>query len=420
MGEVVWKLEMQTKVLNDILRTLQAPLDTASKELRARAEDAFRNGWYEEALADFLRSEEKNYQDFMVHRSIGNIHLYHLVDLPKAVEYFSKAGKYARPRDSKQAAEAWFFAGVASGLHQDYEAALKHLEDAVFLNPGFFEAHYMRASFAGLLGNTRIASESAERAIQGDARYYERCRSDRCFEKVRSAMDQLLARLRTMQGAETDLRIASLRQTLDQLSRFGVGGSMQEHFAQLWEIEKVRKQAHYVACRTASTMARECAEASLERGAANLVQKADDVTARVARVRAQITRELRENESELANARQEAASHGLAIGVLLLVAAAVVSVGHFAVESFPAVVSLVVGCAMGIAGVGNVLQTRRLASKVANVESKVNGTRNRLQPGGDRTLSALEAELKEAERNQGSITQMLNKLGSRVPSTTGS
>jgi hypothetical protein len=106
--------------------------------------------------------------------------------------------------------------------------------------------------------------------------------------------------------------------------------------------------------------------------------------------------------------------------VLLLVAAAVVSVGHFAVESFPAVVSLVVGCAMGIAGVGNVLQTRRLASKVANVESKVNGTRNRLQPGGDRTLSALEAELKEAERNQGSITQMLNKLGSRVPSTTGS
>src|ERR1039457_5197016 len=73
LGDVVWKLEMQTTVLNDILRTLQAPLDTASKELRARAEDAYKNGWYEEALADFLRSEEKNYQDFMVHRSIGNI-----------------------------------------------------------------------------------------------------------------------------------------------------------------------------------------------------------------------------------------------------------------------------------------------------------------------------------------------------------
>src|ERR1035441_8216898 len=37
MGDVVWKLEMQTTVLNDILRTLQAPLDTASKEQIGRA-----------------------------------------------------------------------------------------------------------------------------------------------------------------------------------------------------------------------------------------------------------------------------------------------------------------------------------------------------------------------------------------------
>lgn len=73
MGDVAWKLEIQTSVLNNLLRTLQAPLDTASKELRARAEEAYRNGWYEEALSDFLVSEQRNYQDFAVHRSIGNI-----------------------------------------------------------------------------------------------------------------------------------------------------------------------------------------------------------------------------------------------------------------------------------------------------------------------------------------------------------
>lgn len=139
MGDVAWKLEIQTSVLNSLLRTLQAPLDTASKELRSRAEDAYRNGWYEEGLADFLQSEQKNYQDFAVHRSIGNIYLYHLVDLSKAVEYFQKAAKYARPRDVRQAAEAEFFVGIAFGLQQNYESALNHMREATSLNENFFE-----------------------------------------------------------------------------------------------------------------------------------------------------------------------------------------------------------------------------------------------------------------------------------------
>src|ERR1051326_6128035 len=54
MGDVIWKLELQSATLTNILRTLQAPLDTAAKELRARAEDAYRNGWYQEALDDFV------------------------------------------------------------------------------------------------------------------------------------------------------------------------------------------------------------------------------------------------------------------------------------------------------------------------------------------------------------------------------
>lgn len=49
-------------------------------------EYAYQNGWYEKALNDFLESERENYQDFAVHRSIANIYLYHLINLPEALE----------------------------------------------------------------------------------------------------------------------------------------------------------------------------------------------------------------------------------------------------------------------------------------------------------------------------------------------
>jgi tetratricopeptide (TPR) repeat protein len=194
MGDVVWRLETQTAALSNILRTLQSPLDTAAKELRARAEDAYRNGWYEEALADFLHSAENNYQDFAVHRSIGNIYLYHLVDLARATDYFQKAAKYARPRDRKQASEAEFFAGIALGLQQEYERALKHMIEAICLNESFYEARYLAASFAGLLGRVRAVCENLELAMRGDPRYYERFKHDRFFDGVREEVDGYLKR----------------------------------------------------------------------------------------------------------------------------------------------------------------------------------------------------------------------------------
>ena len=111
MVEVIWKLDLQQSTLASILEAIRAPLDTAAKELRLRAEDAYRNGWYEEALQDLLESEKKNYQDFAAHRCIANISLYHLVNIEKARTYFKKAAKYSRPRDLRQCAEAEFFCG---------------------------------------------------------------------------------------------------------------------------------------------------------------------------------------------------------------------------------------------------------------------------------------------------------------------
>jgi tetratricopeptide (TPR) repeat protein len=308
MGDVVWKLEVQTSFLDKILRTLQLSLDTASKELRARAEDAYRNGWYEEALSDFLASEQKNYQDFAVQRSIGNIYLYHLVDLGRAFDYFVKASKYARPRDAKQTAEAEFFVGVTCGLQQDSESALKHMREAVSLNQTFFEAHYMCASFAGLLGFGSAAAESAERAIQGDARYYERCVRDRCFEKVRSEIERLLARLFASQEAEANARITEGRQMLQQMREMRIDdATLQKHSAKLDEIDRLRAQRSYASVRSAAAMAFELLGLSLKDGLAHLEQAAKGMTADIARGRSQRGLDLQGVEKQIGKVRDEKA-----------------------------------------------------------------------------------------------------------------
>jgi ElaB/YqjD/DUF883 family membrane-anchored ribosome-binding protein len=195
MGDVIWKLEVQNDKLASIVETLQAPLDTLAKELRKRAEDAYNNGWYVEALKDFLKAANKNYQDFAVHRSIGNIYLYHLIDLPKALQYFRNAAKYSRPRDSRQAAEAEYFAGVVCSLQQDFTNALEHARAATELNPEFYDAFYMRAGFAGMLGDAGAATENLETAVGGDARYHERAKTSPVFEKVRPQVQSLLDRM---------------------------------------------------------------------------------------------------------------------------------------------------------------------------------------------------------------------------------
>jgi tetratricopeptide (TPR) repeat protein len=213
MGDVVWKLEAQSETLASILKTLQAPLDTQAKELRYRAEDAYQNGWHEEALDDFLESARKNYQDFSVHRSIANIYLYHLIDLSKSLDCFRNASKYALPRDSRQAAEAEYFAGVVCSLQKDTKQALAHLREATELNPLFFDAFYLHASFAGLLGDADTATRSLETAIKGDARYHERAKTSPVFEKVQPQIQSLLDRLMEQIRKEAD----EVRQSIEEL-----------------------------------------------------------------------------------------------------------------------------------------------------------------------------------------------------------
>ncbi len=196
LGAAIWKLELQHAATLEVLEELRlAEFEREARAYRTRAERAYLNGWYEEALHDFLAAEQRNYPDYAVLRCIANIYLYHVINLPNALEYFSKAAKYARPLDSRQAAEAHFFAALVCNLQQQPEDALTQLQAALELQPQFAEAQYQSAAVAATLHRTDEAICYLEQAINGDARYYERAKTDAMFDAIRSDVQTLLERL---------------------------------------------------------------------------------------------------------------------------------------------------------------------------------------------------------------------------------
>lgn len=227
LGDIVWKLEMQHSGLLDVLQEIRlAEFEREARAYRTRAERAYLNGWYEEALRDFLKAEKRNYPDYVVLRSIANLYLYHSINLPKAFEYFGKAAKYARPSDTQQAAEAHYFASLVCLIEQQPAEARAQLREALQLQPEFSEAHYQCAGVAAMLGEMEEAVASLESAIKGDARYYERVKSDPMFDALRPWVEALLERLvQPMQE-----RVEQVKHNAARLQGFVIAESEREKF----------------------------------------------------------------------------------------------------------------------------------------------------------------------------------------------
>ncbi len=253
LGDVVWKLEMQHSAMLDVLQEIRlAEFEREARAYRIRAERAYLNGWYEEALRDYLKAEKRNYPDYAVLRSIGNIYLYHSINLPEALNYFRKAAKYARPTDARQSAEAHYFAGLVCFIEQQPEASLAEFQEAISLEPQFFDAYYQHAGVAVLLGKTEEAIASLEKAINGDARYFERVKADSMFDQIRPQIRALLDRL--MQPVRDS--VEQIKHDAAQLQGFVIAASEHEKLDSVFRQVERQQGADVTYCDRLQMLAR--------------------------------------------------------------------------------------------------------------------------------------------------------------------
>ena len=196
ISEVVWQIEQNRAVLKDILEVLMAPLDTQAKERRKRAEEAYANGWVEDAEEEFLESEKLNKFDFSIHISLGMLYLFHKIDKEKALSYFEKAIKYSKPKSAFHTSYALLHKALIHFDMGNTEEAEKASYEAISLSPNFTEALYQNAQHNAQLLNTDKSIANLEKAIRHDKLYCLKANKDEMFDPIRERVNRLFEKLR--------------------------------------------------------------------------------------------------------------------------------------------------------------------------------------------------------------------------------
>jgi len=228
IASVVWQIEQNRTLLLNILDVLKAPLDTQAKELRTRAQEAFSNGWFDDAEIDYLESEEKNRYDFTVHISLGLIYLFHKINKEKALEYFEKAIKYAKPKSNYYTSYALLHKALIMLDLNKVEEAERATQEAITLSPDLREAYYQNAQYNALLGNTELSFKSLLNCVKYDINYLLKYDNDPLFEKCKAELNNSLENVRKEFAERTSEKLKISKDKLNSILQFLTNNSSHE------------------------------------------------------------------------------------------------------------------------------------------------------------------------------------------------
>ncbi|MBA7574152.1 hypothetical protein ES708_15954 [subsurface metagenome] len=221
--ELIWQIEQEREVLKDILKVLQAPLDTQAKELKKRAEYAYRNGWIDDALKDFLESEKKNRYDFTIYQNLGNIYLFEKKDPDIALEYYEKAVKYATPKSSYYTSISLLHKGLVNYLQKDFKEAYNTTLKVIELSQDFYEAHYQHAQYCAILGKYDEAIKHLKKAIvEGDKYYCVKADSEKDFDVMKEQLKSLFKELQVNAQNQVTIELGEVIKVINRTKSYYV------------------------------------------------------------------------------------------------------------------------------------------------------------------------------------------------------
>lgn len=240
ISDVIWQIEQNREVLREILEVLMAPLDTQAKERKKRAEEAFANGWINDAEEEFLESEKFNKYDFSIHMSLGIIYLFHKINKEKALSYFEKAIKYSKPKSAYYNSCALLYKALIKFDFGEIKDAEKYTAEAIALSPDFAEAHYQNAQYNAQLNEIEKSISSLEKAIKKDKHYCVKTEKDSLFNPIRKQVIGLFEKLRYEEKQEA---LKSLNETSSKQKKLDiiVSAYVQEEFACTRELNEKKK-----------------------------------------------------------------------------------------------------------------------------------------------------------------------------------
>lgn len=227
MGGILHEEKLQNIVLNDIYKELRIP--EFMREHRYYLEEGvkfFKSGHRKEALKYFSNAYNKKDDNPFVLATLGNIYLYYVdgIDFAKSEEYYSKSGYYYEiSKKNQEAAESFFYAGIAAYLNKNDRKSIENTEKAIKLNPELVDALYNHAKFNAVNGSAS-GLNSLKSAIKKDSKIAIKVLFDKDFYKIAPQVKKLMQEI----VKEKKDEIKKLRKRIDIELKFASKETMEE------------------------------------------------------------------------------------------------------------------------------------------------------------------------------------------------
>jgi len=218
----------QQRITNELLKGLIEVTALPDRE-RSRlyyikqAVERYESGLFSEALEAFRNAEQLDITDFKILYRIGviKLNIRECLDVSNAVEYFSRAARYALARKQTEFASLCaLYAGFSSFVLGKDDQALRFCEEAIKLNSNCGEASFLTAKIYALNSMRSDLSVHLEKAIRIDRTYSIKAEADRDFDKERSIVHAVFRKLYDESRREADELLPKISKIGNLLSGF--------------------------------------------------------------------------------------------------------------------------------------------------------------------------------------------------------
>jgi tetratricopeptide (TPR) repeat protein len=209
ISDVLWLIEQQRSIFKNLMNSLSKNASSNSTaQFKISAQNAYSKGWFEEALKDYHKVEKRDEADFTVYTSLGIIYLFHLVNKERALEYFQKAGEWARNKSPFYTSYALLFQALIKRDLGEISEAESLTRAAMEKSPDFAAVVYENSLLNAMLDRQDAALQALNKAGALDPRYFLKALADPAFHSCKAKINALVveAKIRKNQLAETAYR----------------------------------------------------------------------------------------------------------------------------------------------------------------------------------------------------------------------
>ena len=237
-GELSWRLQQQTKVLQNINHTLKTPSETKANEWRLHAEELRRRGVLEESEEFFLKALNEHRLDYRIYVGLAETYL-QMNRFDKAKVFLEKSLPHAPKEEIDYKSYSYRLIGRIYACEEDYVKALDSLHLSIKLSPNYTDGLYDFAQYVSLVSDDvagRICSQilrgewdgkdynflclvALQKVIDAKPAYFYLAQKEKNFDRRKSTVHLTLKNLLDDACGRVENSIAKINTILEEVDR---------------------------------------------------------------------------------------------------------------------------------------------------------------------------------------------------------